>query len=45
MAPQPAPRTRLSSQDSQTLLNGGASTETTTPTSNGNKTDEEAQVI
>lgn len=42
MPPQPAPRTRLSSQDSQTLLTNGAST---TPTSNGSKTDDEQQVI
>ncbi|XP_063705869.1 protein lap4-like [Culicoides brevitarsis] len=33
MPPQPAPRTRLSSQDSATLLTNGAST--TSPTSNG----------
>lgn len=44
MPPQPAPRTRLSSQDSQTLLtNGGGAA--TTPTSNGSKTDDEQQVI
>lgn len=42
MPPQPAPRTRLSSQDSQTLLTNGAAT---TPTSNGSKTDDEPQVI
>lgn len=44
MPPQPAPRTRLSSQDSQTLLtNGGGAA--TTPTSNGTKTEDEPQVI
>uniref|UniRef100_A0A336LYR4 CSON005523 protein n=1 Tax=Culicoides sonorensis TaxID=179676 RepID=A0A336LYR4_CULSO len=41
MPPQPAPRTRLSSQDSQTLLTNGAAT---TPSSNGSKTDDEQQM-
>uniref|UniRef100_A0A336KF30 CSON005523 protein n=1 Tax=Culicoides sonorensis TaxID=179676 RepID=A0A336KF30_CULSO len=42
MPPQPAPRTRLSSQDSQTLLTNGAAT---TPSSNGSKTDDEQQEV
>lgn len=44
MPPQPAPRTRLSSQDSHILLtNGGEAA--TAAVSNGSKTSDEQQVI